>query len=197
MSFKKYRARVVSDLYRLGGRVNFSVFIYHLVKNDETFKYSFWLRTCAYTRQSKLLKYSLYPLAKFLLSHYQFKYGISIPHETLIGDGLYIGHFGGIVVNSKSKIGKNFNISQGVTLGMANRGKNKGYPEIGDNVYIGPGAKVIGGIKIGNNVAVGANCVVTKDVPDNAVVVGVPGKVISYNGSGGYIANTSYDELDF
>ena len=84
-------------------------------------------------------------------------------------------------------------ISQGVTLGQANRGKNKGYPQIGDNVYIGPGAKIVGKIKIGNDVAIGANCVVTKDVPNNSVIVGIPGKVISQAGSIEYINNTNYD----
>jgi len=90
-------------------------------------------------------------------------------------------------------IGKNCNISHQVTLGIANRGTHKGVPIIGDNVYIGPGAKIIGDINIGNNVAIGANCVVTKDVPDNAVVVGVPGKVISYEGSMGYVNKTNYE----
>ena len=75
-----------------------------------------------------------------------------------------------------------------------NRGKKKGYPQLGDNVYIGPGAKIIGAIRIGNNVAIGANCVVTKDIPDNAVVVGIPGKVISNQGSVGYVNRTDYDD---
>ena len=78
-------------------------------------------------------------------------------------------------------------------VGQANRGGNKGYPTIGDNVYIGPGAKIVGAVKVGNNVAIGANCVVTKDVPDNAVVVGVPGKIISYTGSEGYVNRTDYE----
>lgn len=84
-------------------------------------------------------------------------------------------------------------LSQQVTIGVVNRGKMKGYPTIGDNVYIGPGAKVIGNVHVGNNVAIGANCVVTKDVPDNAVVVGIPGQVISYEGSTGYINKTDYE----
>lgn len=62
-------------------------------------------------------------------------------------------------------------------------------------MYIGPGAKMFGSIKIGNNVAIGANCVVTKDIPDNAVVVGIPGKVISYEGSNGYVNRTDYEKI--
>ena len=77
---------------------------------------------------------------------------------------------------------------------MANRGTNKGYPVLGDNIYIGPGAKIVGAVRIGNNVAIGANCVVTKHVPDNSVVVGVPGKVISQEGSIGYVNRTDYED---
>ena len=84
-------------------------------------------------------------------------------------------------------IGKNCNLSHGVTIGVNRRGERQGVPTIGDNVYIGPGAKLFGGISVGDNVAVGANCVVTHDVPENGVVVGVPGRIISYEGSQGYI----------
>jgi len=159
-----------------------------------SYKYNFWMRTCRYTKSNLFLKYTINPIAKIILRHLTYKLGISIPPSTEIGSGFYIGHFGGITVNEKSVIGKNCNISQGVTLGQANRGKNKGYPKLGDNVYIGPGAKIVGAVKIGNNVAIGANCVVTKDIPDNSVVAGVPGKIISQDGAIGYINNTNYDD---
>jgi serine O-acetyltransferase len=135
----------------------------------------------------------LYLVAAMALCHYKYKFGISLSHGTSIGSGLYIGHTTGIVVNDFAVIGKNCNLSQGVTIGQTNRGKRKGTPVIGDNVYIGPGAKVIGGIRVGNNVAIGANCVVLEDIPDNAVVVGVPGRIVSYNGSQDYVNKTDYD----
>ncbi|WP_310185678.1 serine O-acetyltransferase [Bacillus sp. 3255] len=156
------------------------------------FRYTFWLRLCWYLKHKNRLWSPLYVIAMANLQRYKYKFGIDISPKTKIGTGFYIGHFGGITVNSLAKIGKNCNMSQGVTIGMANRGKNRGVAVIGDNVYIGPGAKIVGAVKIGNNVAIGANCVVTKDVPDNAVVVGVPGKVISMEGSSGYIGNTNY-----
>lgn len=90
-------------------------------------------------------------------------------------------------------IGKNCNISQGVTIGPTKRGSRRGCPTIGDNVFIGPGALVIGGIKIGRNVAIGGNAVVNKDIPDNAVVVGNPGVIVSFEGSGDYINLTDYE----
>jgi serine O-acetyltransferase len=80
-----------------------------------------------------------------------------------------------------------------VTLGEANRGDRRGCPVLGDNVYIGPGAKIVGAVRIGNDVAIGANCVVTKDVPDHSVVVGIPGRVISQEGSAGYVNRTDYE----
>ena len=160
----------------------------------DSFKYNFWMRTCLYTKSKWLLKYSIHIIARFMLRHLRYKYGISIPHNTKIGSGFYIGHFGCIVVNERSIIGRNCNISQGVTLGQANRGKNKGYPILGDNIYIGPGAKIVGAVTIGNNVAIGANCVVTKDIPDNSVVVGIPGKVISQKGATGYVNRTDYED---
>ncbi|MDF7806161.1 serine O-acetyltransferase, partial [Pontiellaceae bacterium B12219] len=159
----------------------------------EAYRYNFWMRTGYFLRQKKLTRYTLFPIARLILRHLSFQMGISIPLTTQIDSGFYIGHFGGIVVNGRSIIGKNCNISQGVTLGQANRGKNKGCPTIGDHVYIGPGAKIVGAVRVGNNVAIGANCVVTKDIPDNAVVVGIPGKVISYDGSAGYVNRTDYD----
>lgn len=191
MDFQRYKYLLYSDLYRITGRVRFTTLLRYAVVG-ESYKYNFWMRTCAYARGKPLLKFTVYPLARLMLGHLTHKMGISIGAATSIGSGFYIGHFGGIVVNSRARIGDNCNISQGVTLGKANRGKNKGYPIIGDNVYIGPGAVVVGNIQVGNNVAIGANCVVTHDVPDHAVVVGIPGRVISLDGSEGYVNRTDY-----
>jgi serine O-acetyltransferase len=193
MTFSDYRYLVLSDLYRLGESLTLATFLKRLFLGT-SFQYLFWMRTCGYLRCHAVLKFALYPLARIMLRRVTFKFGISIPPTTKIGPGFLIGHFGAIVVNSDVTIGRNCNISQCVTLGKASRGKNKGAPVLGDNVYLGPGAKIVGAVRIGNNVAVGANCVVTKDVPDDAVVVGVPGKVISYRGSAGYINRTGYDD---
>lgn len=191
MTFQQYRFLIYSDLYRITGQISLGLLLRYVLIGGE-YKYTFWMRTCAYTRTQRLLKYSLYPLARLALHHLTYKFGISIPPGTQIGSGFYIGHFGGIVVNGESVIGNNCNISQGVTLGQANRGRNQGFPTLGDNVYIGPGAKIVGAVKIGNNVAIGANCVVTKDIADNSVVVGIPGRVISQAGAAGYINRTDY-----
>lgn len=93
-----------------------------------------------------------------------------------------------------AEIGRNCNLSHQVTIGVSRRGARAGVPRIGDNVYIGPGAKIFGGIVLGDNAAIGANCVVTKDVPPSGVVVGIPGQVISSAGSAGYINNKTDEQ---
>jgi serine O-acetyltransferase len=113
--------------------------------------------------------------------------GISIPADAKIGHSFYIGHFGGIILNANSVIGNNCNISQGVTIGVSGQGEKRGVPVIGDNVYIGANAVIAGKIKVGNNCLIGACTLVNTDIPDDAVVLGVPGQVISSKGSQGYI----------
>ena len=183
-----YKYIFMSDLYRYTGNVSARVFMKNLLFNPG-YKYTFIMRATRYFKTTGIIGWPIHGIFRILLNHYKYKYGISIPYNTNISAGFYIGHFGGIIVNSKTVIGKNCNISQGVTIGKAYGGKFPGVPTIGDSVYIGPGAKVIGGITIGNDVAIGANCVLTKSVPDNSIVVGIPGEIKSYNGSGKYVNN--------
>lgn len=105
-------------------------------------------------------------------------WGIELPRSAQIGPGLYIGHFGGIVISPSAIIGTNCNISQGITIGVSGLGDKRGVPTMGNNVYIAPGARVFGKISIGNNVKIGANAVVYADIPDNSVVGLSPGFVI-------------------
>lgn len=194
MHFNEYLFLVRSDLYRHAGNTRATSFLKFLLL-EAGFKYSFWMRTASWLQHRPILRHALLPFVKVLLWHYLYKFGIKVSYKCKVGPGFYIGHFGGIFVNYEAVIGRNCNISQGVTIGQVNRGKRKGCPIIGDNVYIGSGAKLIGKVRIGNNVAIGANCVVTRDVPDNSVVVGIPCRIISDAGSYGYINNTDYPLL--
>lgn len=195
MKFGEYKYLLLSDLYRLTGDAKATSLLRHAIAG-EAFKYIFWMRTCRYTRNHSVLKFVLFPIARLMLNRLTYRLGLAIPYRTDIGSGFYIGHFGGIVVNGQCVIGKNCNLSHGVTLGQANRGSKRGFPVIGDNVYIGPGAKIVGAVTVGDNAAIGANCVVTNDVPPNAVVVGIPGRVISETeGSEGYVNRTDYDRV--
>ena len=191
--WKECRLLIRSDLYRYEGNVSRKKFLL-LLFSEPGFRYSALYRFGAFLakKRSNIFGKIIYRIFYEILRHYQIKYGIYIHPNTTIEKGFYIGHHGGIVINDEVIIGKNCNISQGITVGQSNRGQRKGSPVIGDNVYIGPGAVIFGKIQIGNNVAIGANAVVTKDIPDNAVVVGNPGHIISYNGSTGYINRTDY-----
>lgn len=113
--------------------------------------------------------------------------GISIPSSVQIGSSFYIGHFGGVIFNSKTIIGNNCNISHGVTIGVSGQGLKRGVPIIKDNVYIGANSVVAGNIVVGDNVLIGACSLVNCDVEDNSVMVGVPAVKVSEKGSKGYI----------
>ncbi|MFA5143016.1 MAG: hypothetical protein WC522_02445 [Candidatus Omnitrophota bacterium] len=84
----------------------------------------------------------------------------------------------GVVINGEVKGGENIVIESGVVLGVARNGLPVKAPALGDNIYIGTGAKILGDIKIGSNVKIGANAVVLSDVPDGATAVGIPAKVV-------------------
>ena len=191
MTWRRFTGLVASDLYRHEGRTGARPFWRHLLVTPG-FRYTYLLRVYAYLKTTSWGGWGLRQLTTVLLHHYAIKYGIDISRDARIGSGFYIGHFGGIVVNEHVVIGDNCNISQGVTLGQANRGPSGGCPTIGNNVYIGPGAKVIGRINIGEGAAIGANAVVVKDVPPGVSVGGVPAKVISEKGSEGYVNRTDY-----
>jgi len=119
--------------------------------------------------------------------------GISLPPECDIAPGLYIGHFGPTVVHGAVHIGANCNLSQGVTIGIAGREENRGCPTLGDRIYVGPNAVIMGKISIGDDAAIGAGAIVSKAVPDRGVAVGNPASVISYRGSFDFV---QYDGME-
>jgi serine O-acetyltransferase len=108
--------------------------------------------------------------------------GFEIPRG-VFGPGLSIAHHGTITVNGEAVVGRNCRIDTQTTIGDV-RGQA---PVLGDNVYIGSGARILGGVRIGDEVAIGANAVVIEDVPDRVTVGGIPAKVISRNGSRGVL----------
>ena len=128
------------------------------------------------------------PLWKVLHARMREKYGLEIPIKATIGFGLYLGHAFNITINPDAVIGRNCNIHKGVTIGRENRGKRKGAPVIGDYVWIGIGATVIGGIRVGSDVLIAPNAYVNHDIPDHCIVLGNPCVTISRdNATEGYI----------
>lgn len=184
-SLKMFKEFVYADLFRHTGSTGLKIFLKSYFKIPG-FRYMFWFRAVNYCVNINAV---LALIARARLRHYTFKYGIMIPYTTQIDKGFYIGHFSCIVISSEVVIGKNVNVSQGVTIGKSFRGERQGAAVIGDEVYIAPGAKIVGKIIIGRNVAIGANAVVIKDVPENSAAGGIPAKIISMNGAEGYINN--------
>tara|TARA_R110002049_G_scaffold87533_3_gene221962 strand:+ start:17821 stop:18357 length:537 start_codon:yes stop_codon:yes gene_type:complete len=161
---------VKADLFRYGGQTS-------LLKGlkEPGFRYMFFLR-----KASKCYPYSFKGVFyRFILRRLGYKYGFQIPISTQIGEGFYIGHFGTIVINQDTVIGRNCNIAHCTTIGQANRGKKKGTPTIGDHVWIGTGSVIVGKINIGNHVLIAPNSFVNIDIPDNSIAIGNPVKIIA------------------
>jgi serine O-acetyltransferase len=114
-------------------------------------------------------------ILKIIIRHYTYKYGFQIGGK--IGKGFFIGHFGTIVVSEEAIIGNNCNIAHGVTIGNTRRGDKAGAPIIGDEVWIGANAIIVGKIIIGNNVLIAPGAFVNFDVPNNSIVIGNPGTI--------------------
>ncbi|QNF27381.1 serine O-acetyltransferase [Metabacillus elymi] len=150
---------------------------------DEIWRFQIIYRKYEYTRNCLKKKIHLPYLLflKYRFNKLSIKLGFSIPINT-IESGLSIAHYGTIVINGNSKIGKNCRIQEGVTIG-ATSGEVKA-PLIGDNVFIGSGAKIIGDIKIADDVVIGAGSVVVKSIYEKGITVaGVPAKKASNNNS--------------
>ncbi|MEN8817636.1 MAG: serine O-acetyltransferase [Nonlabens sp.] len=150
------------------------------------FQYRFynWIYT---SRLPKIIKLPLLFLGVIKQKGIEIITGISIPYSAQIGEGFYIGHHSGIIINPNAIIGKNCNISQGVTIGVSGKGPYRGTPVIGDEVYLGANATVVGKIIIGNRAVIGANSLVNRDVKESVTVLGVPAKEVVKNDSRTYI----------
>lgn len=154
--------------------------------SDEIWKFEILLRKREYLKNVEPSSFVVVNLLRkvyaialhFIYKRIQFKLGFSIPLN-VFGPGLSIAHYGTIVVAEGAKIGANCRIHEGVTIGATNGASDAAH--IGDNVFIGSGAKIIGGIKISDNVAIAANAVVVKDIitDTGCTVGGVPAKIIS------------------
>jgi serine O-acetyltransferase len=128
---------------------------------------------------SRILRILISMASKFM----EILTGISVTYDSEIGPGLHITHFGTIIIGSTVVMGRNCCLSQGVTIGAGGHGAGWGVPTIGDRVFIGPNAVIVGKIRIGNDVLIGAGAVVSRSIPDRAVVLGNPGRIVWFEGS--------------
>ena len=123
-----------------------------------------------------------YGTARFVSHISRFLTGIEIHPAAKLGPGLFIDHGMGVVIGETAEVGRNVTLYQGVSLAGTSLKREKRHPTLGDNIVVGAGAKIIGAIYIGDNSRIGAGSVVVRDVPPNAVVVGVPGRVTYKDG---------------
>lgn len=138
-----------------------------------------------YRLAHKLWNGNLKLMARLLSNFSRWFTGIEIHPGAKIGRGFFIDHGMGVVIGETCEIGDNVTLYQGVTLGGTSWDKGKRHPTIGDHVVVGAGAKVLGPIELSEGVKVGSNAVVTKSVPKDATVVGIPGRIICKSGDQG------------
>lgn len=180
------KEKIKKDIFRFYGEDKIP--IKKRMFEDKELKYIITLRKTQFYKLNK--RRILYIVNSIILKKMQRKYFIQIPANVEIGEGFYIGHLGRIIINPTAKIGKNVNIATGVTIGQENRGKRKGTPIIGDRVWIGTNAVIVGKIKIEPNVLIAPNAYVNFDVPSDSIVIGNPAKIIHKEGAcDSYIEN--------
>lgn len=164
-----------SDYYRLtGNKYSFGKFIFsYLTEHRIRFVYT-------YRKLQNLKKFQV--LSKCILMVYhrnlKTKYGLEINPQVKIGEGLQIAHPYNITINNGAVLGKNVNLSKGVSIGQENRGGRQGAPAIGNQVFLGINCTVVGKITVGDNVLIAPNSFVNCDIPSNSIVIGNPCKII-------------------
>ena len=166
---KLLKQKIEKDRYRYFG--NNKSFMQNF---DDRYKLVKTYRKAYFYKNNMLLKY----VYKLKLRKICRKQVSQIPYNLEVGDGFFIGHIGNIIINPNVIIGNNVNIANGVCIGQENRGKRKGTPVIGNKVWIGANAVIVGKIKIGDNVLIAPNSYVNFHVPNNSIVIGNPGRII-------------------
>ena len=167
-----------SDYYRYTKRKSSLMKMFFKTLCLPSFALVFWLRLAQ-------IRGWLYWPAKIVHRHYSSKYGLQIFPSMKIGYGLCLGHAICVVINPQTIIGNNVNISQFTQIGTS----TDCAAIIGDNVSLSPMVSLVNGVQIGSNSTVGTGAVVTKNVPSNATVVGVPAKVLHYKRPGHFVGN--------
>lgn len=192
-TFSDLKGYIASDLFRYTTSCSPLAFLRGWYITG--FRYTFFMRWCKYLASKGMMAKPLFLIARVALRHYSVKYGFQIPYQADVGPGLSIGHYGPIIINPSAVIGANCNITVGVLLGLNHKVDDEGrslgfeYPVVGNRVALGNGVKVIGGVVIGDDSAVGVNSVVTRSIPPRSIAVGSPAKVISDKGSAALVGS--------
>ena len=172
--------------------------MFRLIKQD--FRVVFERDPAATSRLEVILTYSgFHALLAYRLAHWLWTHGIpflpravsqvarwltgiEIHPGAKIGCSFFIDHGMGVVIGETAEVGDHVTLFQGVTLGGTGKGRGKRHPTVGSHVVVGAGAKILGAIRVGDNVKIGANSVLLKSVPANSTVIGVPARIIKMEG---------------
>lgn len=177
VTYQELKEFIKNDIYRNTGEYNKGLILRASWGFADNLSFLYYFRKCQYYSSMKARgawTYLSHAICYLRFKRLQQKCGIELNQHTKIGYGLRLPHKGGIVIHPGTVIGNNCEIMQGVTIGNNILKDRDAVAIIGDNVLICAGAKIIGAVEIGNNVVIGANAVVTKDVPDNTIMAGVP-----------------------
>ncbi len=178
---------IAADLFRYRGQLGRRALVRAYLE-DPGFRFTYHLRHVAhYAPQRRSLRLVPYLWHRLQLHRCRFRFGYDISPTSALGAGLYIGHFGMLVISPLAVVGRNCNINQGVTIGATSRGSRLGAPTLGDRVWVGANAVIVGKITIGSDALIAPGAFVNVDVPEYAVFLGNPGKVVAQTGSAGYI----------
>lgn len=180
---KTVKEEIYSDLYRFKPQKLSVVDVITLIIWEPCARFMFFYRLASAYGKTHIFGL----ISRFWLHFLKPKFNIQIYLRAKIGKAFKLNHYGHILIGQGVTIGENCNVGQGVSIGNVSRGKFKGSPVIGDRVWIGPNAVVVGKIKIGNDVLIAPLTYVNQDLPDGAVVSGNPCKIHNYNGSGVYV----------
>jgi serine O-acetyltransferase len=175
---------IQGDLQRYGLGRDSKAFVINLVRRP-AFRYTFLMRLARYWRFRNIL---IYIPMRLMLDRTGLKCGFQISDRLEVGPGLYIGHYGTVIINSGARLGRNVNLSPVVAIGGANRGRRAGVPVIGYDVWIGTNSVIVGAISSGSDVLMAPGPHVEMDIPDRSVVKGNPATVTYRLGAtAGYI----------
>ncbi len=188
MELEKLAAIVRSDLFRHRGRTGWQEF-WRVVFTSSCFHVIVLLRVRDHFQGKRVIG----PVSALVFAWFSSRRAIEIPRSTEIGPGLILLHAGSFSVNKGTRIGRNCTVTNHASLGGVFRGKRIGSPTLGDNVYLGAYSCVFGRVNVGSNVLVTAQSVVTRDVADDSVVGGTPARVLSSDGTDGYVNHRTFD----
>jgi serine O-acetyltransferase len=190
----KVRELLLADVFRLTGRRSwFDVLKLTLFGEVYRVNVAYRIASVYRTRRAPHAKV-ISLLFRLWLRRLRKTHGINLPCTAKVGPGLHIGHAGTMYISPGATIGRDCNIAQNVTIAPGKGTHNGGQPTLGDRVYVGPGAVIFGSVVIGDDVAIGANSVVTRDIPAGCTAVGAPARVMPGRGSGDYVNRLSGPE---